>query len=141
MKSDIAAYVARCDICQRVKAELKRPAGLLQPQDIPVWKWEDISMDLIVSLPRSQKGHDSIWVIVDRLTKVAHFIPVKLAYIVDKLVDLYIDNILHLHGAPKTIVSDRGSQFTTKFWKSFHKAMGTTLDYNTTFHPQTDGQT
>jgi len=93
MKSDIAAYVARCDICQRVKAELKRPAGLLQPQDIPVWKWEDISMDFIVGLPRSQKRHDSIWVIVDRLTKVAHFILMKIAYTTNKLVDLYIDNI------------------------------------------------
>ena len=93
MKYDIAAYVARCDICQRVKAELKRPAGLLQPQDIPVWKWEDISMDFIVGLPRSQKRHDSIWVIVDRLTKVAHFILMKIAYTTNKLVDLYIDNI------------------------------------------------
>ena len=141
MKSDIAAYVARCDICQRVKAEHRRPAGLLQPLDIPVWKWEDISMDFIVGLPRTQKGNDSIWVIVDRLTKVAHFIPVKTTYPTDKLVDLYIDNILRLHGAPKTIVSDRGSQFTARFWKSFHKAMGTTLDYSTAFHPQTDGQT
>jgi hypothetical protein len=115
MKSDIIAYVARCDTCQRVKAEHQRPAGLLQPLDILVWKWEDISMDFIVGLPRSQKGHDSIWVIVDRLTKVAHFIPVKTSFTTSKLVDLYIDNILCLHGAPKTIVSDRGPQFTTKF--------------------------
>jgi hypothetical protein len=98
-------------------------------------------MDFIVGLPRSQKGHDSIWVIVDRLTKVAHFIPVKTTYTTSKLADLYIDNILRLHGAPKTIVSDRGPQFTAKFWKSFHEAMGTTLDYSTAFHPQTDGQT
>ena len=109
MKSDIAAYVARCDIYQRVKAEHKRPTRLLQPLDIPVWKWEDISMDFIVSLPCSQKGHDSIWVIVDRLTKVAHFIPVRTAYNADKLAELYIDNILRLHGAPNTIVSDRGT--------------------------------
>jgi hypothetical protein len=115
MKSDIAAYVARCDTCQRVKAEHKRPAGLLQPLDIPVWKWEDISMDFIVGLPRSQKGHDLIWVVVDRLAKVAHFIPMKIAYTTRKLADLYIDNILRLHGAPKTIVSDRGPQFTAKF--------------------------
>jgi hypothetical protein len=115
MKSDIAAYVARCDICQRVKAEHKRPPGLLQPLDIPVWKWEDIGMDFIVGLPRSQKGHDSIWVIVDHLTKVAHFILVKIAYTADKLADLYIDNILSLHGAPKTIMSDRGPLFIAKF--------------------------
>ena len=77
MRSDIAAYVARCDTCQSVKAEHQRPAGLLQPLDIPVWKWDDISMDFIVGLPRSQKRNDSIWVIVDRLTKVAHFVPVN----------------------------------------------------------------
>ena len=75
------------------------------------------------------------------MTKVAHFILVRIAYTVDKLADLYVDNILWLHGAPKTIVSDRGPQFTAKFWKTFHKAMGTTLDYNTAFHPQTDGET
>ena len=88
---------------------------MLQPLDIPMWKWEDISMDFIVGLPCSQKGNDSIWVVVDGLTKVAHFILVKIAYTTDKLVDLYIDNILRLHGAPKTIVSDRGPQFTAKF--------------------------
>lgn len=135
MKADIASYVAHCDICQRVKAEHQRPAGLLQPLDIPVWKWDDISMDFIVGLPRTQKGHDSIWVVVDRLTKVAHFIPVKTGYSTDKLADLYIDNILRLHGAPKSIVSDRGPQFTAKFWKSFHEAMGTSLDFSTAFHP------
>jgi transposase InsO family protein len=124
-----------------VKAEHQRPAGLLQPLDIPVWKWDDISMDFIVGLPRTQKGHDSIWVVVDRLTKVAHFIPVKTGYSTDKLADLYIDNILRLHRAPKSIVSDRGPQFTAKFWKSFHEAMGTSLDFSTAFHPQTDGQT
>jgi hypothetical protein len=90
MKSDIAAYVARCDTCQRVKAEHQRPARLLQLLDIPVWKWEDISMDFIGGLPRSRKGNDSIWVIVDRLTKVAHFIPMRIAYTVDKLAGLSV---------------------------------------------------
>ena len=107
MKSDITAYVARCDICERVKAQHQMPTGLLQPLDIPMWKWEDISMDFIVGLPCSQKGNDSIWVVVDGLTKVAHFILVKIAYMANKLADLYVDNILRLHGAPKTTVSDR----------------------------------
>jgi hypothetical protein len=80
MREDIAEYVARCDTCQRVKAEHQRPTGLLQPLEIPTWKWGDISMDFIVGLPRTQKGNDSIWVIVDRLTKVAHFLPVKTSY-------------------------------------------------------------
>jgi IS30 family transposase len=141
MREDIAEYVARCDTCQRVKAEHQRPVGLLQPLEIPTWKWDDISMDFIVGLPRTQKGNDSIWVIVDRLTKVAHFLPVKANYSVSRLAELYVDNILKLHGAPRSIVSDRGPQFTTQFWKSLHASMGIELNYSTSFHPQTDGQT
>jgi IS30 family transposase len=140
MREDIVEYVARCDTCQRVKAEHQRPAGLLQPLEIPTWKWDDISMDFIVGLPCTQKGNDSIWVIVDRLTKVAHFLPVKAKYSVSRLAELYVDNILKLHGAPRSIVSDRGPQFTAQFWKSLHASMGTELNYSTTFHPQTDGQ-
>jgi hypothetical protein len=141
MREDIAEYVARCDTCQRVKAEHQRPAGLLQPLEIPMWKWDDISMDIIVGLPRTQEGNDSIWVIVERLTKVAHFLPVKTNYNVSRLAELYVDNILKLHGAPRSIVSDRGPQFTAQFWKSLHASMGTELNYSTAFHPQTDGQT
>jgi hypothetical protein len=141
MREDIAEYVARCDTCQRVKAENQRPAGLLQPLEIPTWKWDDISMDFIVGLPRTQRGNDSIWVIVDRLTKVAHFLPVKTSYRVSRLAELYVDHILKLHGAPRSIVSDRGPQFTAQFWKSLHASMGTKLNYSTAFHPQTDGQT
>jgi hypothetical protein len=141
MKLDVAEYVARCDTCRRVKAEHQRPAGLLQPLHIPTWKWDEISMDFIVGLPKTQKGNDSIWVIVDRLTKVARFIPVKAKYRGDKLAQLYIENILRLHGVPSRIVSDRGTQFTSRFWKSLHTTLGTRLDYSTTYHPQTDGQT
>jgi hypothetical protein len=141
MKKDIAHYVACCDTCSRVKIEHQKPAGLLKPLAIPVWKWEDISMDFVVGLPRTPKGNDSVWVIVDRLTKVAHFVPVKTRYATEKLAELYVEHILRLHGAPRSIVSDRGPQFVSKFWQSFHKLMGTTLNYSTTFHPQTDGQT
>ena len=94
MRTDLAEYVAKCDTCRRIKAEHQRPVGLLKPLDIPEWKWDDISMDFIVRLPQTQNGPDAIWVIVDRLTKVAHFIPVKQNYRVDKLADLYVDNIL-----------------------------------------------
>src|SRR6266508_6234499 len=141
MKADIAAFVARCDICQRVKAEHQRPAGLLQPLPIPVWKWDEISMDFIVGLPRTPKGHDSIWVIVDRLTKVAHFIPVRITFGGDKYAQLYVDHILRLHGVPSRIVSDRGPQFTARFWKSLHALLGTKLDFSSAYHPHTDGQT
>jgi hypothetical protein len=101
MKQDVAEYVALCDACQRVKAEHQRPVRLLQPLKIPEWKWEEIRMDFIVGLPRTQVGYDSIWVIVDRLTKVAHFIPVKTIYSGAKLAELYISRIVCLHGAPK----------------------------------------
>jgi hypothetical protein len=141
MKADIARFVAQCDTCQRIKAEHQRPAGLLQPLPIPVWKWDEIGMDFVVGLPRTQKGHDSIWVIVDRLTKSAHFIPVRTTYGGEKLAKLYVENIVKLHGVPSRIVSDRGTQFTSRFWKSLHKAMGTKLDFSSAYHPQTDGQT
>ena len=141
MKFNIAGFVARCDTYQRVKTEHQRPARLLQPLQIPTWKWDEIGMDFIVGLPRTQKGNDSIWVIVDRLTKVAHFIPVKTNYGGDKLAGLYIDNILRLHGMPSRIVSDRGPKFTSRFWKSLHTTLGTKLDFSSAYHPQTDGQT
>ena len=141
MKKDIAEYVARCDICQRIKVEHQRPAGLLQPLPIQVSKWDEISMDFIVGLPKTQRGNDSIWVIVDRLTKVAHFIPVKTIYRGDKYAQLYVDHILRQHGVPSRIVSDRGPQFTARFWKSLHALLGTKLDYSSAYHPQIDGQT
>jgi hypothetical protein len=108
MKIKIARYVARCDTCRRVKAIHMKVVGPLQSLPIPTWKWEDISMDFIVGLPRTAKGYASIWVIVDRLTKIAHFLPVKTDHPVTVYAQLYIARILSLHGVPKTIVSDRG---------------------------------
>jgi hypothetical protein len=124
-----------------VKAEHQRPVGLLQLLEIPVCKWDDISMDFVVGLPRTQRGHGAAWVIVDRLTKVAHFILVREDYRAPKLMDLYIEHILRLHGVPRSIVLDRGTQFTAYFWKSLHGSLGMSLDYTTAFHLQTDGQT
>jgi hypothetical protein len=100
LKKDVASHVALCDVCQRVKAKHQRPAGLLHPLKIPEWKWEEIGMDFIVGLPRTSAGYDSIWVIVDRLTKVAHFIPVKTTYSGAKLAELYMARIVCLHGVP-----------------------------------------
>jgi hypothetical protein len=118
MKRDVMEYVALCDTCQRVKAEHQRPAGLIQPLKISEWKWEEIGMDFIVGLPRTQV-YDLIWVIVDRLTKVAHFIPVKMTYSGAKLTELYMSRIMCLHGVPKKIVSDRGSSSRSNFGKNF----------------------
>ena len=128
-------------MCQRGKAEHQRPTGLLQPMKIPEWKWEEVGMDFIVGLPHTQRGYDSIWVIVDRLTKVAHFIPVKTTYSGAKLAELYMEMIVCLHGVPKKIVSDRGTQFTTHFWQKLHESMDTKVNISSAYHPQTDGQT
>jgi hypothetical protein len=115
MKRDVAEYVALCDTCQRVKAEHQRPAGLLQPLQVPEWKWEEIAMDFIVVLPRTRSRYGSIWVNMDRLTKVAHFIPIKTTYSRPQLVELYMSMIVCLHGVPKKIVSNRGTHFTLRF--------------------------
>jgi hypothetical protein len=106
MKIEIARYVAKCDTYQRVKAIHMKAAGPLQSLSIPTWEWENISMDFIVGLPRTAKGFDSIWVIIDRLTKISHFLPIRVKYTVPTYAELYIARILGLHGVPKTIVSD-----------------------------------
>jgi hypothetical protein len=139
MKMDIAKYVASCGICQKVKVEHKRPAGLLKPLEIPEWKWENIAMDFVVGLSRSPRGKDAICEVIDRLIKVAHFIPMKQTSSAADLVSLYIKEVVRLHGVSKSIVSDRNSKFVSKFWQSLHNAMGTKLDISVAFHPQTDG--
>ncbi|CAN4106294.1 unnamed protein product [Withania somnifera] len=112
----------------------------MRPIEIPTWKWDMINMDFITGLPRSFRKFDSIWVIVDRLTKSAHFLPVKTNYTAEEYARLYIKEIVRLHGVPISIISDRGAQFTAKFWKSFQKSLGTQVNLSTAFHPQTDGQ-
>jgi hypothetical protein len=106
---------------------------------VPEWKWEEIDMDFIMGLPRTQSGSDSIWVIVDRLTKVAHFIPVKTTYSRLQLSELYMSRIVYLHGVSKKIVSDRGAQFTSRSWERLHETMDTQLHFISAYHPQTDG--
>jgi hypothetical protein len=113
----------------------------LQPLKIPQWKWAEVSIDFIVGLPTTQSGYDSIWVIVDQFLKVAHFIPVKTTYKGAKLAELYIARIVCLHGVPKKIVSDRGTQFMSRFWEKLHEAMDTNLNFSSAYHHQTDGQT
>jgi len=108
---------------------------------IPKWKWEEVGMDFIIGLPRTQRGYDSIWVIVDQLTKVAHFLPVNTTYLGARLAELYIERIVYMHGILKKIVSDRGTQFTSQFWQKVHSSLGTKLNFSSAYHPQTDGQT
>ena len=140
MKADIAEYVSKCLTCSRVKAEHQKPSGLLVQPELPMWKWERITMDFITKLPRTSSGHDTIWVIVDRLTKSAHFIPIKETDEMNTLAQIYVKEIVTRHGVPISIISDRDSRFTSHFWKSLQKALGTKLDMSTAYHPQTDGQ-
>jgi hypothetical protein len=139
MKMDVVAHVALCDTCHRVKAEHQKPAGLLQPFKVLEWKWEEIDMDFIVGLTRTPAGYDSIWVIVDLLTKVSHFIPVKTTHSGARFAELYMSRIVCLHGVPKRIMSDRGTQFTSHFWEKLHESMDTKLNFSSAYHPQTDG--
>nr|GEW23663.1 reverse transcriptase domain-containing protein [Tanacetum cinerariifolium] len=120
--------------------EHQKPSGLIQQPEIPEWKWENIIMDFINKLPRTSSGHDSIWVIVDRLTKSAHFLAVREDYKTEKLTRLYINEIIARHGVPVSIISDHDNYFTSRFWKSLQKALGTRLDLSTAYHPETDGQ-
>ncbi|GKB76340.1 reverse transcriptase domain-containing protein [Tanacetum coccineum] len=140
MKADIATYVSKCLTCAKVKAEHQKPSGLLQQPEIPVWKWERITMDFVSGLPRTPSGYDTIWVIVDRLTKSAHFLPMKKMDSMEKLTRLYLKEIVCRHGVPVLIISDRDSHFTSRFWRSLQEALGTNLDMSTAYHPQTDGQ-
>ncbi|XP_049410636.1 uncharacterized protein LOC125873831 [Solanum stenotomum] len=140
MKRNIVENMAKCSNCQQVKVEQQRPGGLAQTIDIPIWKWEDINIDFITGLRFFFKRHDSIWVIIDRLTKSAHFLPVKSSSKAEEYAKLYVREVVLLHGTPLSINLDRGAQFMTHFLRSFQKSLGTQVNLNTAFHPQTDGQ-
>ncbi|GJU05127.1 putative reverse transcriptase domain-containing protein [Tanacetum coccineum] len=111
MKRDIALYISKCLTCLKVKAEYQRPSGLLQQPETPEWKWDNITMDFIMKLPRSKSGHDTIWVVVDRLTKSAYFLATREDYCMEKLARLYIDEIVARHGVPVLIISDRDGRW------------------------------
>ncbi|WMV50283.1 hypothetical protein MTR67_043668 [Solanum verrucosum] len=108
MNKYIAGFVEKCPNCQQVKAEHQKPGGLLQDIYLPTWKWEEVNMDFVVGLPRTRKRHDSIWVIIDRMTKSAHFLPVKFSFSAEDYAKLHIEEIVKLHGVPLSIILDRG---------------------------------
>lgn len=124
-----------------MKAEHRHPGGLLQPHEIVVWKWETISMDFIVGLPMSSHRHDAILVIVDTLTKVSHFSPMRITFTARDIAQVFLWDIVRLHGVPRKIISDKDSLFTFSFWRELQSALGTRLNFSTAYHPQTDGQT
>ncbi|GJY15068.1 putative reverse transcriptase domain-containing protein [Tanacetum coccineum] len=140
MKANIATYVSKCLTCAKVKAEHQRPSGLLVQPDIPQWKRDNITMDFVTKLPKSSQGYDTIWVIVDRLTKSAIFVPMRETDPMDKLARMYLKEVVTRHGIPLSIICDRDPRFASNFWRSLQNALGTSLDMSTAYHPQTDGQ-
>ena len=140
MKREVAEYVSRCCICQQVKAERQKPSGFLKPLPIPEWKWERFTIDFLFKLPPIVQRHDGIWVVVDRLTKFTHFLPIREKFSPQKLAELFMNHIVSLHGMLVSIISDRDPQFTARFWKRLMKELGVKLNLSTAFHPQTDGQ-
>ena len=140
MKRHVGDFVRPCLTCQQVKVEHQKPAGLLQLLEVAEWKWEHVTIDFVTHLPRTPQRHDAVWVIVDRLTKSADFLALRMTFTLQIICRLYVQEIVRLHGVPVSIVSDRDPRFTAHFWKSFQKAMGTRLTMSTAFHPRTDGQ-
>nr|GFA95098.1 putative reverse transcriptase domain-containing protein [Tanacetum cinerariifolium] len=140
MKADIATYVSKCLTYAKVKAEHQKPSGLLVQPEIPEWKWDNITMDFVTKLPKSSQGYDTIWVIVDRLTKSAIFTPIRETDPMDKLARIYLKEVVTRHGIPVSIISDRDPRFASNFWRSLQNTLGTRLDMSTAYHPETDGQ-
>lgn len=141
LRNDVTRYVRSCDACQRNKPSQQHPAGLLQPLPVPAGRWQELAMDLVVQLPRTPRGHDAILVVVDRLTKRAHFIATRGNADAPELARLFIDNVFRLHGMPRSIVSDRDARFMSRFWRALFGILDVKLRPSTAFHPQTDGQT
>ncbi len=137
MKQYITDYVLSCDSCQRNKASNRVPAGLLQPLPIPARRWESISMDFITQLPRTLTGYDAIWVVVDRLSKYAHFVPTTTDISAEEPAQLFKDKIFYVHGMPLNIITDRGSVFTSQFTQELLRCIGTHSIKSTAYHPQT----
>ncbi|GKE59896.1 putative reverse transcriptase domain-containing protein [Tanacetum coccineum] len=135
MKVEIATYVSKCLTCAKVKVEYQKSFSLLVQPVIPVWKWENITIDFVTKLPKTSSSQDTIWVIVDRLTKSAHFLLMKETDSMEKLARQYLKEVVSRHGMPVSIIFDQDSKFTSHFWKSLNKALCTQLDISMAYHP------
>jgi hypothetical protein len=141
VNKEVVDFITRCLESQKVKAEHRHPTCFLQPLPIPEWKWKVVNMDFITNLPKTSKQHDSIMVVVDKLTKATHFIRVKLTHKETNIVDIHMKEVAKLHVVPKIIMFDRDPNFTSNFWKGLSKGFGTNINFNTTYHPNSDGKT
>jgi hypothetical protein len=139
MKKEISEYIAICMECQKVISEHNHPIGFLQHLPIPEWKWEVVIMDFITGLPKTRKHHDSIMMVLEKLMKATHFILLKTTHKASNVVDIFMREITRLHSIPKTIVFDRHPKFTSKFWKGLFKGFIMNLNFNTTYHIESDG--
>nr|GFA23327.1 putative reverse transcriptase domain-containing protein [Tanacetum cinerariifolium] len=140
IKADIATYVSKCLTCVKVKAEQQKLSGLLVQPKIPEWKWDNITMDFVTKLPQSSQGYDTIWVVVDRLTKSTIFTPIRETEPIDKLARIYLKEVATRHEIPVSIINDRDPRFAPKFWVSLQIALGTRRDMSTVYHPETNNQ-
>ena len=141
MKGETTKYLSRCQDCQQVKVEHHHLVGLLQPLPVPEWKWETISLDFITGFPRTQKQNDSIMVVIDKLSKSAHFIPIKSTFKAINIAEIFMKEIFRLYGIPKMAILDRDVKFTSIFWKELFAGLNTNLNFNTSYHPQMNGRT
>ncbi|CAI7905246.1 unnamed protein product [Closterium sp. NIES-54] len=141
MAADVQQFVTSCDTCQRMKSSKQKKAGLLQPLPVPEQPWQVVSLDFITELPSTSRGHDSILVVIDKFSKMGHFIPTNATATAEATARLFFDRIITIHGIPATLISDRDPKFTSKLWKELMGLLGTKLAMSSAYHPQTDGQT
>ncbi len=141
MFKQIKRYINKCYTCQTVRTTTRATQGLLMPLPVPKERWEQISMDFFTGIPKNKKGHNAIFVVIDRLTKRGHFIATRKELTGEGAAKLFVDQIFRLHGTPRSIISDKDIRFLGAFWRTLHELLGTELDFSTVNHPDTDGQT